>query len=135
MNIVMDSHVLLLALFFGGHPRQILEAVMQGNVAAYATREIIEEYEAAIAKMASRKRRKLPRNFLLPFISHLHIVKPSPHAAVCSDPNDDKFISCAVAANALYIVNDEKEVLVEGPGRAAKVISAEGFCLLLTLCA
>lgn len=133
MKIVIDTNVLVSAFFFGGFPRRILEAVVRGEAAAYATREIVEEYESVVAKMKAGKRGKLPPNLLLPFTARLHIVAPKLDAAVRRDPEYGKFISCAIAANAFYIVDDGKEIPSAGSGRSAKIISAEGFCQLLTL--
>lgn len=38
-------------VFFGGAPRMILNAVVDGKVTAYATLEIVEEYQEIIEKM------------------------------------------------------------------------------------
>ena len=133
MKIVLDTNVVVSAFFFGGYPRQILEAVMQGRATAYATREIVEEYEAVFAKMKAGKKGKIPRNLLLPFISRLHIVAPKPTSAICRDSGDDKFISCAVAANAIYVVDGHKEISFPGPGRTAKIIKTPGVCAFLSL--
>ena len=46
MNIVIDTNVVISGTFFGGAPRKVLEAVVGKDVSAYATTEIIEEYNA-----------------------------------------------------------------------------------------
>ena len=56
MKIVLDTSVVLAAFFFGGPSRQIIESVARGKTAAYVTQEIVAEYEAAVARMASKKR-------------------------------------------------------------------------------
>lgn len=45
MRIVIDTNVLISGVFFGGFPRKILSAVVGQNITAYATAEIISEYE------------------------------------------------------------------------------------------
>ena len=134
MKIVLDTTALLLAFFFDGYPRQLIEAVVQERIAAYATREILEEYEAAVAKMKSGKKGRLNPNLLFPFTSRLHIVRSKCRNALCLNPDDDKFVACAKAANAIYIVNDGKKVSFIGSHKSTKVLPAELACLLLTLC-
>ena len=135
MKIVLNTKVLLAALFFGGYPRQIVEAVVEGRVAAYATREIVEEYEAVIAKMRSRKQEGLPANLLLPFTSRLHIVEPKYEFKICRNPYDNRFASCAMAAHALYIADDGKKISFINAHRSIKIVNAKGFCQMLSLCA
>ena len=129
MKIVIDTKAVISAFFLGGYPRQIVEAVMQGRFTAYATREIVEEYEASIAEIAARKGGSFRPNLALPFIARLHIVAPNPV------PDDDKFIACALAARALYVVADKRDFASIKSGRAATAITAEGCCLMLELCA
>ena len=135
MKIVLDTNVVLSAFFFGGFPGQLLESVVQGKAAVYATREIVEEYEAAVAKMRARKQDNFSENLLLPIIARLHIVEPKSRGALCRDPHDDKFIACAMAANAAFIVSDGKKVSFVGPYRSTKIMTAEAVCRLLALCA
>ena len=134
MRIVLDTNVVLTALFFGGPSRRIVEDVAQGKVAVYATREIVAEYEAAVAKMASKKGGGLRSNLLLPLTTRLHMVEPKPKSALCRHPGDDRFLSCALDAKAEYIVIGFKELYLRKLGKRVHMMTAEGLSLLLNLC-
>ncbi len=43
-------------------------------------------------------------------------------------PDDDKFISCALDAKALYIVSGDKDLLVMGHYEDVQIITAADFC-------
>ena len=131
MKIVMDTDALITAVFFGGQALQAIEAVMRGRAAAYATREIVAEYEAVVAGMKGGAEESLRPSLLLPFVARLHIVEPKPKTA----SGDDKFLACAMAANALYVVGEGKEAAPTGPYRSVKVVTVEALCQLLELCA
>jgi len=45
MRIIIDTNVVISAVFFGGIPRRIIEAVMERKFRACGTAPIIEEYE------------------------------------------------------------------------------------------
>lgn len=45
MIIVVDTNVLISGIFFGGYPRQVLSAIVRKKLRAYATAEMIDEYE------------------------------------------------------------------------------------------
>lgn len=128
MKIVMDTKTVMSAFFFGGYPRQIIEAVMQGRLTAYATREIVEEYEASLAEIGARKGGRFRHGLVLPFLARLHIVAPQ------DVPGCDKFIACALAARAVYVVSDGKDLLSMETRRAVTIMTAEGCCQLLPLC-
>ena len=134
MKIVMDTSVVLAAVFFGGPSRQIIESVARGRTAAYATREIATEYEAAVARMASKKPGGLRPNLLLPFTTRLHMIETTPKPALCRHPGDDRFLSCALDAKAHYIVIGFKELYLRRSGKRVPIMTAEGFSQLLRVC-
>ena len=133
MKIVLDTSVVLAAFFCGGPSRRIIESVVRGKAAAYATQEIVAEYEAAVAMMASKKKGSLRPNLLLPFTTRLHIIETTPKPPLCRRPSDDRFLSCALDAKAHYIVIDFKELYLRSQGKRVPMITAEGFSHLLRL--
>ena len=48
MRVVVDTNVFISGVFFGGKPRTVLESIVSGDVAAFASRAIIEEYSDII---------------------------------------------------------------------------------------
>lgn len=112
MNIVIDTNVVISGTFFGGAPRKVLEAVVGKDVSAYATTEIIEEYKDIVQEMIDRKQGHLSAAILDPFVQRLHLVEPSTSVEVSRDPDDDKFIGCAIDSKSYYIVSGDKDLLV-----------------------
>ena len=55
MKIVIDTNVVISAVFFGGNPQKIIEAVVDGDFHAFATPAIIEEYCEIVDEMVKRK--------------------------------------------------------------------------------
>jgi len=135
MRLVLDTGVLLSAFFRGGFSRQVLEAVVRGQAAACATREIVAEYEAAFAKVREGKPEPLNENLLLPFTARLHIVRPKPGPALCRDEAVGRFLACARAAHALYVVGEDQRVSPTGSRTSTILVKPEGVCLLLGLTA
>ena len=128
MNIIIDTNVFISAVFFGGVPQKIIEAVVRENVSAFATREIVAEYEEIVQEMESRKQGKLRQNMLTPFLEKLHMIVPKTKVAVCRDPDDDKFISCAIDAGAIYIVSGDKDLLALESYGNIEIVTAKEFC-------
>ena len=111
MRIVIDTNVVASAIFFGGKPRELLELLMRRQVDAYASPEIICEYQETCDELVSRYPGKpvlLPLNQI---IAACRLIKTRSKITVCRDSEDNKFIECAVDANYIYIVSGDKDLL------------------------
>ena len=111
MKIVIDTNVVASAIFFGGRPRQLLEELILKNLEAVVSPDIITEYQETFDELRSRYPDKLVRIPLASIVSACSLVTPAEHFNVCRDPDDDKFIDCAVAGKCIYIVSGDKDLL------------------------
>ena len=127
MKIVVDTNVLISGVFFGGFPRQILNAVVESRLTACATTEIIDEYEEIVQEMFDRKQGHINRQLLAPLVQALEVVEPVTHVELSRDPDDDKFLGCAKDAKALYIVSGDKDLLVLEKFENIEIITAKEF--------
>ena len=128
MGIVIDTNVVISGTFFGGNPRKVLEAVVDGKIAAFATPDIVDEYQGIVDEMIARKQGKLRRDVLAPFEAVLHLVQPECTVSICRDPDDNKFLECAVSSRALYIVSGDKDLLDLEQFDDVEIITAAEFC-------
>ena len=128
MKIVIDTNVLISGVFFGGAPRRVLDAVIDSKVSAFASPEIVEEYQEIVEEMINRKQGYMNRNLLDPLLQRVTIILPVKKAAVCRDPDDNKFLDCARDSRALYIVSGDKDLLVLEHYENTDIITAKEFC-------
>jgi len=94
VRIVLDTNVLVSAVFFGGVPGRILEAWRDGTVRLVLSAEIFDEYQRVGRILASG----FPGVDIDPFLSLLaveaEVVEAPPLSApVPADPDDDKFLA------------------------------------------
>lgn len=128
MNIVIDTNVVISGTFFGGFPRKILESVVNKTLSAYATAEIVEEYSETVQEMIERKQGHLTMAVLNQFIHKLHLVEAVTSVELSRDPDDDKFIGCAIDSKSYYIVSGDKDLLVLEKYKDIEIITAAEFC-------
>ena len=101
MRIVIDTNVIASAVFFGGRPYQLLRYIMEDYVEVVASKEIVDEYEEIILRLQQKYpaiTTKIPFHDIL---AKLEIIRVSSDIHVSRDPDDDKFISCAVDGKCL----------------------------------
>lgn len=128
MKIVIDTNVLISGVFFGGFPRKVIEAAVRNRINVFASVEIIEEYNEIVDEMASRKQGKMNSSILSLFIASINIIEPTSELHVCRDPDDDKFIECAVDSHALYIVSGDNDLLTIHRYEDIEIITSRDFC-------
>ena len=128
MRIGVDTNVVISVMFFGGNPRKIIESIVDGDIAAFATTEIIDEYMEIIESMIERKQGSFNQRVFSPLFSALNIINSETKIEISRDPDDDKFIECAVDAKALYIVSGDKDLLDISEYKDIQIITAKEFC-------
>lgn len=111
MRIVVDTNVIASAVFFGGKPYQLLHYIMEERVDVVASKEIVDEYEEIVLRLKQKYpsiSTKIPLHDLL---AKFDIIRVTSDIHVSRDPDDDKFISCAVDGKCLYIVSGDSDLL------------------------
>lgn len=128
MKIVVDTNVLISGVFFGGFPRRILSAAVDGRLTICATTEIVDEYVEIVQEMIDRKQGRLHPNLLAPLIKAMELIEPQTRVTLSRDPDDDKFLGCAKDARAMYIVSGDKDLLVLKEYEQILIMTAREFC-------
>lgn len=128
MRVVLDTNVFVSAVFFGGPPGEILAAWRDGAVQLVLSAEIADEYRRVGARLAAQ----FPSVNLAPalhlVLSRAMVVTPAPLSeSVCRDPDDDKFIACALSAQAPYLVSGDGDLLAVSRFMGVTVLSPRNF--------
>ncbi len=108
MNIVLDTNVLLVAIAKKSVYRPIFDAFLNETFVLCVTTDILAEYEEIIGEHLGEK---LASN-LLQLIENApnvrFITKYFKWNLITADPDDNKFVDCAIAANAKFLVSNDK---------------------------
>ncbi len=133
MKVVLDTNVLLAALPKSSGTHIIFEHLLKGSYTLCITTDILNEYEEVFQKKANSAIAALAIDLLdiLPNIQRFN--KYYFWNLITVDPDDNKFVDCAIAANAHFICTEDKHfgALKEIPFPAVKVISSTEFISLL----
>ena len=112
MKIVLDTNVLISGIFFSGPPYQVLKAWQVGKINIAISEEILSEYQR-VAQELSKQFPSVDIDHILKIIAiHAEIVDTRGYeVTVCEDPDDNMFISCAIASKTKVIVSGDKHLL------------------------
>ena len=128
MKVVIDTNVVISGTFFGGLPRKIIEAVSECHLNAYATDSIIREYDQSVLKVIHKNLGDLQSDLLASFVRNLIVIPAVSVVDICRDPDDNKFLSCAKDAKALYIISGDKDLLTIGKFEGIEIVTVTEFC-------
>jgi hypothetical protein len=111
-RIVVDTNVFV-SSFFGGTPRRVIDLWKSGKVTVCLSPGIMDEYVEVLVRLGIARDKEI-RELLGLFAQGFHCIfaGTTPKIrAVREDPDDDKFIECAVALEADCIVSGDKALL------------------------
>ncbi|MBI4384360.1 MAG: putative toxin-antitoxin system toxin component, PIN family [Nitrospinae bacterium] len=126
---VLDTNVVVSALLFRGKLSRLNALWKKKAFTMAASREIIEEYVRVLAypkfKLTEKEIKLLVQEELLPYIEPVTVNEDT--KGVSKDPDDDKFLACAKAAKADFIVSGDAHLLDLKKYKGCPILTAEKF--------
>ena len=112
IKVVLDTNVLVSALLFKKETSKIVDLWKSRKIIPVVSMETFDEFR----KVLEYPRFALSKDELhiiiykevLPFFEVIEIKKAVKGG--CKDPDDDKFLSCALSAKAKFIVSGDKDL-------------------------
>ena len=128
LKVVIDTNVFV-SSFLGGNPRKIIDMWKEGKITLCLSSNIFDEYIDVMNRVGLANEAELTELLSL-FSKGLNIqftTKTPKIKVVNSDPDDDKFIECAMALGAEYIITGDKAILSLNQYMGTKILSPYEF--------
>ena len=105
LRAVVDTNVLVsAALRPYGLQRTVLLLALTKPARMYVTQEILAEYRSVLARPSLKIARGLRQQLMHLVTNRAQVVRPAYSLEVTIDPEDNKFLECADAARADYLI-------------------------------
>lgn len=129
MRVVIDTNVLVSAIFWTGKPKLLLNRVRAGQVVFLSSEELLAELYAVIT--SAKKPFQLNKGEADSIISHLRemaeIVYTESEVCVCKHDPDNRVLECALDGKADYILTGDKDLLELKSFEATKIVKIGDF--------
>jgi uncharacterized protein len=128
MRVVIDTNVFV-SSFFGGNPRKIIAFWKKGNITLCLSKDILEEYVDVLQRVGLKEEEEIEELLSL-FAKGINIIfttRTPRIKVVIDDPDDDKFIECAVALKAEVIITGDKALRAMGEYIGIKILTPQEF--------
>ena len=132
LNAVFDTNTLISGILWRGIPFQALKWAEEGSLRIYTSLEILTEvyrvlhypkFQQYIEDQQASSREIFAKIASLCTIIQVdQVVK-----GVCSDKDDEKFLSCALAANVEVLVSGDKHLLDLEQYQSVRILAARQF--------
>ncbi|MBR5910501.1 MAG: putative toxin-antitoxin system toxin component, PIN family [Bacteroidales bacterium] len=106
-RIVLDTNCLLASLSSKSENFRVWKDFQKGKFTLCVSNEILEEYQEIIAQKTTPS---VAQNVVRAIVESENVEFIDPHFhvyAIFADPDDNKFVDCAFAANAAFIVSED----------------------------
>ncbi|OGL18570.1 MAG: putative toxin-antitoxin system toxin component, PIN family [Candidatus Rokubacteria bacterium RIFCSPLOWO2_12_FULL_69_21] len=129
MRVVLDTNTLISALLFSGTASRLVPLWQSRRITVLVSKEILQEYLRVLAypkfQLGDHEIRALVEEELLPFAETIRVRRRL--AVVRRDPEDDKFLECAVAGRAEYLVTGDRDLREFGSYRGITILTVGEF--------
>ena len=132
-RVVLDTNCLLASISSRSENFQVWCALHEGRYKLCVSNDILAEYEEIIAQKANHIVAENVINALVDS-DYVEFFDPKFHLGlITSDPDDNKFVDCAFAANATFIVSNDRhfDILSQTDFPKFNVIKLQQFLKLL----
>lgn len=108
MKLVIDTNCLLVSISRKSKYNWLFQALIDKKFELFITSEILNEYEEVIGRYFSPETVE-PIYEILTTASNVRKVEIFYKLNLISDPDDNKFVDCAFAANVNYLVTNDTD--------------------------
>ena len=109
MKIVLDTNCLIPVLVPGSFGYDIWQAFRKGRYTLWVSTEILLEYEEILMRMTDD--REFTSLVIEAITNAPNVERVTPvfrFNLITADPDDNKFVDCAITAGATYIVSNDR---------------------------
>lgn len=105
--VVIDTNCLLQIIARKSPYRPIWDAFLAGRFDLCVTNEVLNEYQEILGQQITPT---VAENVVLLILNQMNVQLVDPHfrmGLITADPDDNKFVDCAFAAGADYLVSED----------------------------
>ena len=128
MKVVCDTNVLISGILFGGHPRRILREGIRGRLDIVISPDILEEFHDVLVPPNNPNTAEHVDGIIQQYRESYFLVRPGVSVQVVKrDPDDDRILEAALAAEAPVIVSGDADLLDLKSWRGIRIYTPAEF--------
>ena len=127
--VVIDTNCLLQIISHGSPYRPIWDAFLTEHYTLCVSNEILDEYQEILEQQITAT---VAENVVMLILNQKNVLMVDPHfrmGIITADPDDNKFVDCAFASGADYLVSEDSHfrVLHDTPFPQLNLVTLDEF--------
>ena len=132
IRAVLDTNVVVSALLFEGRSSRLVPLWQQRKFLPIISRAVLEEYLRVLAYPKFELTAEEVKQVVHEFLPYAEVTSPKARVKVVRrDPADNKFLECAVAGKAQYVVSGDQDLLSLRSFRGIPVVTVSEFLAIV----
>ena len=128
MRVIIDTNVFISGVFFSGPPHTILNAWRDKHLQLVVSPEILTEYQETGDELAVKfSDIDIDPWLELVAVTAKMVQAPPLPKQVCTDPDDDMLLACAIASRTKYVTSGDKALRATSGYRGVTVLTPRQF--------
>jgi uncharacterized protein len=127
LRIILDTNVFVSGILFGGKPNEIVKAFGAGKLDLVISPAILDEYIRVAEELAHKKGVDITQFIQMVAVRSTIWNAPKLTKTVCTDPDDDKFLECALYSGTKLIISGDKALIATSGYKGIAVITPAEF--------
>lgn len=129
MRVVIDTNVLISAIFWTGKPKQLLNQVRLGRLTFLTSEILLAELRAILTREDKpfRLSAEEAEQVVAAMRDLAEIVQPQQRLSICQDEDDNRVLECAVAGRAEWIITGDRHLLDLKSFRGISIVTVADF--------
>jgi putative PIN family toxin of toxin-antitoxin system len=127
-KVVIDTNIFISGFGWDAKPEKVLKLLKHKRIINYISLEILDELKRVVSYPKLKFSEKLQNRILEFVFFYSEIIEPTEHIShITKDPEDNKFLECAIAARAEFIISGDPHLINIAEYRAIKIVDAATF--------
>lgn len=129
MKVVLDTNTVISGLFWKGAPRQVLDLARNGVITLFTSPELLAELADVLGREKFAQRLEQAQvtvnDLVYGYAALARVIRPQKiQSVILADPDDDRVLACALAAQAEVITSGDSHLLDLKTYQEIKILTA-----------
>ena len=127
-KVVIDTNIFVSGFGWNGKPEEVLKLIKDRQIVNYSSAEIFEEIRRVVSYPKLRFSEPLQIAILEFVLFYSEFIAPQKRFfTVTEDPDDNKFLECAIEAKVDYIISGDPHLLDMKKSKTVKIVTPREF--------
>lgn len=129
MIAVIDTNVLISAIFWTGRPKQLLNKIRHGEITFLTSQILLDEFNKILVRADKpfKLSEKEAEQVVETMRNLAEVIQPRSRVSICGDENDNRVLECAVDGRAEWIISGDLHLLELQSYQGVKVVTVGDF--------